>query len=606
MPIAANRSRPSRQPSAQSRDRRVLPLFAAAGLALQIGAALTTGAHAGAGTAVPPLPGGGTIPSLWVAPPPIGPVTVTTAPGQLQGFTTVGFLQQATVSDEKCPGLPRQQQGGTATVNGITIIIPCNSIVQMPASTFPWSSLIDTPAAPGGTQPPPLALRAGLTGGTATGSGFTLPSTEITIVGNIVSGVHIAGLVFISQQSLNSGVGTITGFDHARGVVYLAPRDGGGRVIELQINDSRGRFTAGQSIDPRFNVDDENPTIRAVTGYPMCIPRKAPDQGDDPRCPQRNRPLAPQCRNFAAAGVALPSGQELPAPRPGQVFCSAFVMGHPASAGPGDPTAAEQAPLQIGDVVVYSGTLHRADTGSSLDVISVHTLEANVGIFTEPGTLPAYIAIGGARISADGQLSFNGVPQEAPDRVVFDAMTTDVLSIVDLYLIDIDPATGRESQRWVTPFAMTGGAGGFGASGVFVDGGITTQFAGPVPGRVRMRAGRATPGLLVSPTRYVRAVLRSLCDPSNVNGTAPPLALAASAAPAPDVPCLERAIAANGLRSGQFLAPMAEFLFPEALIPGDPTAPNTLWTLGFLVNGEGAGVTGSTGTSAAGLVPTPW
>lgn len=589
-------------------------LAAAAITAVSLGAA-----HAAGGTAVPPLPGFGTIPFLWVAPPSVGPVTVTPALGALQGFTAVGILQTATVSDAKCPGTSRNQQGGTAVINGLPIVIPCNSIVQMPASTFPWSQLFDpvTSSSGGSNDLAPLALDGGGSGGggksgpnpgPGSGSGAVrqLPTTEVTIIGNVVSGVHVAGLVFISQQSLNSGTGTITALDYEAGIITIAGRFGDKGVAKLQINDGRGRFSVGQTPDFRFNVDDENPTIRAATGYPMCVPRTDPATTDDPRCPQRNRPMGPNCRNFAAAQIFLPSRQELTATAAGR-HCTSFVMGNPIGAGASDPTSTEQAPLEIGDTVKFSGTLHRTQSKTGVDVYSVHTLEANVGIFTEPGTLPAYIAIGEARIGAEVTRFFNNVPQEAPDRLSFDAMTTDVTSIVDLYLVDIDPATGVESQRWVTPFAMTGGRGSVGASGSFADGGITTQFTGPVPGRVRMRANKAIPGLLASPTRYIRAVLRSLCDPGNVNRLAPELVLVAQPTEPPKtVPCLGRAVAANGLRSGQFLAPMAGFLFAEALVPGDPTAPNALWTLGFLVNGEGATAGQTSASSAAGLVPTPW
>jgi hypothetical protein len=54
--------------------------------------------------------------------------------------------------------------------------------------------------------------------GAAFGAGvFQFPSTELTIDGNIVGTQHIAGLVYISQQSLNRGVGFITGFDYGKG-----------------------------------------------------------------------------------------------------------------------------------------------------------------------------------------------------------------------------------------------------------------------------------------------------------------------------------------------------------------------------------------------------
>lgn len=564
-------------------------------------AASSLAAYAAGVTAVPPAPGLGTVPALSAPPPAIGTVNFSAAVDDIKAFNVIGFLQNASVSDANCSGLPASQWGGSAIVNGLTIVIPCNTTLQMPAATFTWADLFD-PTKFETTLSTPASLELPSAGGPGTGRAFNFPSTEVNVLGNIVAGRYIAGLVFISQQSLNTGVGYITGFDYESGVIYVGGRKGADAQTRLQLNDPRGRFSKGQSADTRFAVDDENPTIRAATGYPMCIPRADPTtKADDPRCPKRNRPRAPACRNFAAANVALPSRQELTAPAAGQIYCSSFVMGDPATAGSNDPISSEQAPFQIGDFIQYSGTLLRGDSkgpGGS-DTISVHTIEANVGIYTEPGTLPVYLAITSASVSAEAPRIFNNIPQEAPDRLVLEAVVTDVTSIVDIYLVDLDTATRKETQRWITPASMTSGIGSWGSNNEIIDGGITTQFTGPVPGRVRIRANRATPGILYSPTRYMRVAARQLCDPANING----LVIAINRAlpvgvRRPMVPCLIRATAANGLKSGQYLAPTVNFLFPEAIVPGDPTVPNNFWGMGFLVNGEGPG----TGP----LMPTPW
>jgi hypothetical protein len=64
------------------------------------------------------------------------------------------------------------------------------------------------------------------------------------------------------------------------------------------------------------------------------------------------------------------------------------------------------------------------------------------------------------------------------------------------------------------------------------------------------------------------------------------------------VPCLDRATMANGLRTGQYLAPVTDFIFPENVNMGDRPVPNNFWALGFLSAGEGDG----TGP----LIPKPW
>ncbi len=527
-------------------------------------------------------------------PPPVVPTPVFTAPlTDIQGFTAIGFIQDARVDKAECPDLPRRQWGGTATINGIKMTIPCNSIVQMPAATFTWAELFPVASNNASAQPVSLSLNDQSNSGT-----FAYPSNEIRVEGNIVAGRHIAGLVYISQQSLNTGAGVITGFDPESGVILVGNSASSPAKVRLQLNDVKGRFSKGQSPDERFNVDDANPTIRSATGYPMCVPRTDPSVADDPLCPQRNRPkVETGCRSIRAAGVALPLGRDFAAPAPGQVYCSGFVMGNPANAGPREPSAMLQAPFEIGDYITYSGTLLKGDRKgpNGSDTISAHTVVANVGIFTEPGTLPSYIAIGEFRISSFTPTPIrNGIVQEEQDRIILEAFTTDLYSIIDIYLVDVHPTTGEETQRWITPASMTSGVGAIGSNGHLITGGITTQRVGPVPGRVRLQATRAVPGILTSPTRYMRVVARSLCDPANINATAP---VAGSASTA-EVQCLKRAPAANGLFAGQYLAPVNEFIFPENVLPGDLPVPMNFWDLGFLATGEGPG----TGP----LMPTPW
>ena len=587
-------------------------------------------AEAKGGTAKPPKPGTvipvgpGTAITTIVAPliPPVVPPPVFSAPvGTIVGFDVTGFIQSATLNLNMCPQLPANQQGGTVVVNGRTIVVPCNTILQLPAATFNWADLFGT------TSGAPLALDDTIPGESA--PTFKYPSMEISIAGNIVGGRSIAGLINISQQSLNGGFGFITRIDYSDGSIYVGDSPAGSDHVRLVINDPSGRFGRPQSPDARFSVDDENPTIVAHTGYPMCVPRTRVDLGiDDPLCPKKNRPLAAGgCRNFSNAGVVSPAGWELSPPAAGQTYCSAFVMkaplGTPATAGlpvafiaqtAAEPDARQQAPFQVGDSINYSSTLMKGSKGgpNGSDTLSVHTIEANLGIYTQPGTLPSYISIeetifGTDAVPVAGQAAVAAL--EGQDRFVLVGMTTDVVTPVDAYMIDIDPATGAETQRWITTEAMTGGITPGSAP---FGGGITTQLIGPQAGRFRVRANKAPPGVLVSPTRYARVVSRALCAPATVAAVAPSATTLGSpaywdinaTAPVVGAPvgttakCLERAPAANGLFSGQYLAPVGEYIFPENVVAGDPLVPFNFWNLGFLMNGEGPG----TGR----LQPTPW
>jgi hypothetical protein len=576
--------------------------LAASALALAIG--IAGDVLAKGGTAKPPQ----NAISPFVTPTLPDPV-FSLSPTLIHGFDVTGFIEDATVDGTICPGAHRAQYGGSVKVNGLTITVPCNSVIQMPANTLAWADFVN-----GG---PSLALKDM----SSTDSTRAYPSFEIQVIGNSLGDGkaatplhYIAGLIYISQQSLNTGSGTISRIDHATGNIEVSSRKGKKPVV-LQINDPNGRFGRAQSPDPRFSVDDQNPTIHAATGYPMCVPRIA-NGFSDPLCPQFNRPKAINgCRNFSQAGVVPPVSGELSPPAADQVYCSQYVMKSVTDRVAGDPDPRRQAPFEVGDYITWSGTLMLMKDstgaivlnpdGSPVSFVSAHTIEANVGIYTQPGTQPSYLAIGEFGVGTADPLAaaVNGAAQETQDRIVLEASTTDILTPVDIYYVDIDPVTGAQANRWLTPYEMTGECaptdpttgvttqvGCYGISG-----GITTQFTGPQPQRARIRATKAPTGLLSQPTRTLRIMVRSLCVPE-FSSQQPNLdaCLAKAAARAANFPVTH----ANGLVAGQYLAPVFEYIFPEGVKPGDPVVPNDFWHLPFLVNGEGPGV--------GPLAPTPW
>jgi hypothetical protein len=491
-------------------------------------------------------------------------------------------------------------------------------------------------------------------------------------------------LVYASQQSVNIGSGYISFIDYTDGSIYVstATPTGPGE-LRLLLSDPNGRFGRAQSSpDVRFSVDDANPTIKAAaTGYPMCVPRTAPAAAGapetDPLCPQQNRPKATAtqpCRNFAAAGIGFRiAGADL-VPSPVGGFCSGFVMkalaGMPGTAGmaaaniadPADPDPRQQAPFQIGDFITWQGTLVRGGNAvapvaarptSTPDVVWVHTIDANVGIYTQPRTLPAYLSVGEFSIGVDPQPPGGAaVGIETTDRLVLEAATSDVASLVDIYLNDKGPAPEFERFRWLTMESVTATLGEqlqgkvpFAISAQPYGGGIQTQFTEAQPGRARVRtnkvpainpalgacpttAGSQACAVTQSPTRYVRVVLRSLCAPAasaanvpvgnpgnldagpffdinNAGGGRPNLPGAGpgtSGVPAGDGTCLQSAQFANGLFTGQYMAPTLAFIFPENTLAGSPIVPNNFWQMDFLVSGEG----GVGGNAAGPQVPKPW
>ena len=394
-----------------------------------LGCAQLSGVYAAGGTAKPPKGA-------------LSPFIVPTLPTPAPTGGSWANIHQFDIT-----GIITDASDTTITVNGTRITVPNNMIVQMPANTLSWA---DVDAV--GLDYPNLLRQ----------------KFEAQVVGNIVNGEYIAGLIYISQDPAGIGSGYITRIDYNDGSIYVSGSPGGADEVQLVINDPFGRFGRAQSPDDRFSVDDANPTIHAATGYPMCVPRTDPAIADDPLCPQKNRPLSANgCRNFSQAGMSVPVSGELNPPPAGQTYCSQFVMkavpGTLATvtfvptagnqAGPNDPDARQQAPFKVGDFISYSGTYV-----TGFEYLSVHTIEANVAIFTQGGTQPSYLAIGefGVGTADPAAVAVSGVPQETQDRIFLETATTDVITPVDIYMIEVNPATGVQSSRWITPYEMTG------------------------------------------------------------------------------------------------------------------------------------------------------
>ena len=208
----------------------------------------------------------------------------STARGQLQPrppgpFDMVGIIQGATLNGPAGCVLC----GGTLKINNIVITVPANTIVEMPATALAWGEVFSK-------NPTGNTLQTGL----ATSDTQRLPvggapaTYEAHVQGNIVNGEYIAGLIFISQQSVNLGAGFIDSIDYVKGEMHIMTAGGLSRV---QINDPIGRFSKAQSPDTRFTIDEDNPTVRSITGYPMCLSRTNPAVANDPLCPQGNRPV---------------------------------------------------------------------------------------------------------------------------------------------------------------------------------------------------------------------------------------------------------------------------------------------------------------------------
>jgi hypothetical protein len=461
-------------------------------------------------------------------------------------FAMTGFIQSMTV-DTPTDLL----SGGTVVINGFTITVPRNTILQMPAATMTWQELWAN--APAGYK----AL--GQTGLALSDTPKPLATFEFSVNGNRVINTaagtdqYIAGLVLISQQSLNASQGYINSIDYSRlpggPVEILVSKALGGPVgARIRINTPNGRYgVPDPNADVRFSADEDNPTISARNGYPMCLPRINPATGVDSLCPSWNRPRDGFTGAFAsnyqmsAAPAGVPDAKGI-----------THQVGYPTPAVKPDPF--EQAPFEIGDYVTYIGTLTadpvlKAGTVATDPVnyyISAHTISADVAPQTAPGTWPVYTTIEDERIFVGGVR--NPIfPLEGQEKIFGDAFTTDYSQLVDIYGVDVDPCNGNRTHRFL----------------------MASDPFGPPLGGLQGRARfRSTIGNFLPATREMAAVSRSLTNGAPVDS-------------------VNIRLTANGLAAGIFQAPQFTFIFPENLAIGSQQIPLTFETFPFLVNGSG-------------------
>jgi len=486
-------------------------------------------------------------------------------------FDITGHIQVATLGGSGSGNGAGAHQGGFIKVNGHVITVPSETIVILPATALTWEEVFAFAPAPYGPSKSGLALAD---------NPAPLTAYQAHVVGNRVNGVYIAGLITISQDALNSGQGFINFINYTTGEIrvggtvvlgaggaptnVLDANDPGARV---QLNDplnpgvGTGRFGRPVSPDVRFTVDQDNPTIRSITGFPMCIPRIDPASATpDPLCPQTQRPAA----------VAPQTG-----------FLSIIQMNDPSALPGVPPDATKQVPFEVGDFVTFAGTLVHDGAnptagpwpGDAATYISAHTITNNVTIYTWPSSSPAYVAIDVSLMGVGGLVVVGA--NEAATRSRFEGFSTDPTRVVHLYGIDLDPATGNSSDRnWGTigidPGPLVGAAKG---RWRFRPPCILTA---PDPTNFKDCNGPLS-GSFLPPTREVRAVVEG----SWVTG--------------------QTTTYANGIIAGQYHAPIATYLFPENL-PGAPLVENTFNSMPFLAQG---GYTSAGGTLVQQLNPWP-
>jgi hypothetical protein len=448
-----------------------------------------------------------------------GPNTIA---GGAKPFDITGAIESFTIVNPANP-----LSGGSMKVNGINIQIPANLVVTLPAAYMSLGQLFGGGPVSGlalNDVPPPIA------------------AYEASIAGNIVGGTHIAGLVSIAQQGLNTANGVIKSINYVTGELCVGATIGpclatDARVI---INDPDGRYGKANGVggkaspDPRFGVDSDNPTVHAASGFPMCIPRVAPPS-NDAECPQTNRP--------AGLNTYVMSANPLVVPPP--------FLGNPIAACGAACNPSKQAPMKVGDYIGYSGILQR--NGLGVTYIAAYAIEASVGIFTQAGTTPYYVYLD-APLIATGPAQCPG-NAECQARVRTTVFMTDPSRTPALYAVDETLAGVRTTRALVVPVTNTAQVGRF----VFVVDKDTRTLGLPGNGGV---------------TREMVAMIAGVPNGTVVNygDTAPPAS-----------------VVANGLVFGQYVSPIGEYIFPEPNLSGEILTPYNFRCLAFLANGWGQG-----------------
>jgi hypothetical protein len=488
--------------------------------------------------------------------------------GEPTFFDFTGFIQYASLdaSPGLCnkddnpaptpanPPLPAQCKitGGWIEVNNTMIRIPQNVVAIFPNTLITWEEIFEQNP---NTHQTDAVFQTGL----AMSDTVRFPGTyQGHVHGNIVNGQYIAGLVFIFQDPANFTQGFIEKIDYANGILWVNGQ-------RIQINDppitftvpnpdgtpaldglgnpvllTKGRYSAGQSPDPRFAVDQNNPTVATQTGYPMCIPRTSPyldgsdgskgpalalllpDAQQDPQCQEKNRP-----RDIAA----------------GTTLIDIFTMNAPGAAPtadnpiPQDPYV--EVPFEVGDFINIIGTLEVDANGPYITATDI--MDTNVGAYTWPATDPAYVRIE-VVIQGTGGVPNNLFPQEAGVRTRVEGFTTDWQRPIDVSAIDADcngNLTFRE-PAWAVNFPVEPGPPGIG-----------------VKGRWRMRFPQGGD--------FLPAVLNV---GARVSGGSP-------------------GKNKNGLTFSEYQLPSGEFIFPENLVPGSRPPRGNFADIQFLDNGMG-------------------
>ncbi len=334
--------------------------------------------------------------------------------------------------------------------------------------------------------------------------------------------------------------GNIVGGRYVAGVVHIsqgALHVGSGFIQAIDLTTGEMRVgTPGGASGARVRLNDPQGIYGHANGAgaKAALPLDMRFSLDPDNAPVHARTGFPVCVPRSAADAKCPGSNRPAAPQDKRYTCGSVAAEPLAPAASGcDPS--RPAPLRVGDHITYVGML--AKDGAAGYVVAAHGLDAELGIYTSPGVEPAYLFIEEARLGTVGE-PFPDLPQEETSRVRIVGFTTDPSRPVEVRLID----TGRNE----TGTTLTGPEGLPPANAVQIG-----RFRNTWPAKDNARAVR-------------RDILARIIGSPNTK-------------------------LASGLTSGLYVAPISEYIAPEATRFGQlgfqPPAPFENFC--FLANGGG-------------------
>ncbi|MFP8779516.1 hypothetical protein [Hydrogenophaga sp. RWCD_12] len=343
-------------------------------------------------------------------------------------------------------------------------------------------------------------------------------------------------------------IGNIVGGTYVAGWVNITQQDlNAGAGFIRAIDYAKGELLVGPASGlavARVRIND--PAGRyglanaAKVGGTAMDERFAADPGNAPVSADTGFPMCIPRVAPPAIDPACPLTNRAPAPDTGRFTCGLIPAEPTAPAQPGcQPGRA--APLVVGDYITFNGMLTEDSPGTGTFFHAAHAVHAMAGIYTSPGANPAYVFIEEALVGTLGEV-FPGIDQEETSRFRTVGFTTDPSRRVEVFVIDVVGNTEVERR-------------------------LTTLTPSPVAQIGRVRVTLPAKANFLPITRDVRYRIEGH---SSVK-------------------------VAGGLDSGQYTAPVGEYIYPENTRFGRPRLPVGVPFENFCFLKNGGGLLGTLG-----------